>query len=128
MFNLRKEQLKIFETVAAKEFEERAIAGLRERAPDQCAKLSEADLANLVRYGAERAKSYGIVAEPDVCKYLGIMLQLGSDFDRNPQYPWAARTLNDASLGDPSARISRLAAEALETLAATGAKGAGGKL
>lgn len=127
MFNLRKEQLKIFETVAAKEFEERAIAGLRERAPDQCAKLGDAELANLVRYGAERAKSYGIVAEPDVCKYLGVMLQLGSDFDRNPQYPWAARTLNDAGLGDPSARVSRLAAEALEAQATAGAKGAGGK-
>lgn len=125
MFNLRKEQLKIFETVAAKEFEERAIAGLRERAPDQCAKLGEAELANLVRYGAERAKFYGIAAEPDVCKYLAIMLQLGNDFDRDPRYPWAARTLNDAGLGDPSARVSRLAAEALEALAA--AKGAGGK-
>ncbi|MGH9378975.1 MAG: hypothetical protein ACRD1I_09250 [Terriglobia bacterium] len=124
MFNLRKEQLKIFETVAAKEFEERVLANLRELFPAPCSKLGAAALAEIARYGIERAKSYGIVAEPDVCKYIGIMLNLGKDFDRNPRYPWAARTLNDASLGDPSARINRLSAEALE---AAGAKEAGGE-
>ncbi|MGH9351348.1 MAG: hypothetical protein ACRD2G_04180 [Terriglobia bacterium] len=125
MFNLRKEQLKIFETVAAKEFEERAMAQLREQSPAQCAALGEDALAEMVRYGIERAKSYGIVAEPDVSKYLNVMIQLGRDFDRNPRYPWAARTLNDASLGDPSARVSRLAAEALE---AAGVKEAGSEV
>ncbi|MGH9344608.1 MAG: hypothetical protein ACRD19_12720 [Terriglobia bacterium] len=125
MFNLRKEQLKIFETVAAKEFEERALTQLREQSPALCAALGEGALVEFVRYGTERAKSYGIIAEPDVGKYLNVMLKLGKDFDRNPRYPWAARTLNDVGLGDPSARVNRLAAEALEALAATGAKGVG---
>ncbi|HEV2500240.1 MAG TPA: hypothetical protein VGY31_11740 [Terriglobia bacterium] len=125
MFNLRKEQLKIFETIAAKEYEERALAQLREHSPAQCAALGESALVEIVHYGTGKAKAYGIVAEPDVCKYLGIMLQLGKDFDCNPRYPWAARTLNDASLGDPSARVNRLAAEALEAVAALGAKRAG---
>lgn len=126
MFNLRKEQLSIFETVAAKEFENRILAALRERQPGPCASLGDANLEELVRYGIGRAKSYGIVAEPDVCKYVDVMVQLGKDFDVSPIYPWAARTLNDSSV-DPTARINRLAAEALESLGAGGAKGAAGR-
>jgi hypothetical protein len=120
MFNLRKEQLKIFEAVAAKDLEQRMVAHSRERFPKQCAVLDEAGLLALVRYGVERAKSYGIVAETDVCKYIDVMFTLGKDFDRDPRYPWAVRTLNDSNLGAPSARISRLSAEALE---AAGGKG-----
>src|SRR5579863_746101 len=122
MFNLRKEQLKIFETIAAKDFEQREVVHLREHFPDQCSVLDEATLLEIILYGAERAKVYGIMAEGDVAKYIDVMFTLGKDFDRDSKYSWAARTLSDPNLDGPGARIDRLWAEVLEV---EGRKGTG---
>lgn len=122
MFNLRKEQLTIFAAAGSKDLEQRMVAYVVKEFPKQSLMLKEAGLVELARYGIGRAAAYGIVAEPDVARYINVMFTLGKDFDRDPRYPWAARTLNDASLGEPSARINRLCAEALE---ATTGKGTG---
>lgn len=113
MFNLRKEQMKIFEQVAAKDFEQRVTLEVRKHSADRCASMDDAALSEFTCYGIERAKTYGIVSESDVCKYLSVMLALGKDFDRDPRYPWATKTLADPTLAAPGARVSRLAAEAL---------------
>ncbi|MGH9405572.1 MAG: hypothetical protein ACRD3D_07025 [Terriglobia bacterium] len=114
MFNLRKEQLKVFEAVAAQDFEQRVLVQLGRAFPKECSKIDAVILAETARYGIEKAKSYGISADADVCKFIRVMLVLGRDFDADPRYPWAARTLRDQNLGEPTARVSRLSAQALE--------------
>lgn len=122
MFNLRKEQLKVFEEAAARELESRMIAQLRSEQPAPFGAMDRAELGDLVRYGIERAMAYQLTAEADVLKYIRVMLALGKDFDRDPRYPWASHTLNDASLGSATARVDRLSAAALE---AAGGKASG---
>lgn len=123
MFNLRKEQLKVFEEAAAREFESRMITQLRSEQPGPRDAMDPAELGDLVRYGIDRAKAYSLTAEADVLKYIRVMLALGKDFDRDPRYPWASRTLNDASLGSATAKADRLSAAALE---AAGGKASSG--
>lgn len=114
MFNLRKEQLKVFEEAAAREFEMRIITQLLSEQPSPASTNDRAAFGELVRYGIERAKAYQLTSEPDVLKYIRVMLALGKDFDRDPRYPWASQTLTDPSLGSATAKVDRLSAAALE--------------
>lgn len=123
MFNLRKEQLKVFDEAAAREFESRVIAQLLKEQTDPHGTNDRAAFGELVRYGIDRAKAYQLTAEEDVLKYIRVMLALGKDFDRDPRYPWASRTLNDPSLGSATAKADRLSAAALE---AAGGKASSG--
>lgn len=69
-------------------------------------------LAATIHYGVERARSYGIVGRHDVCHYLRLMCTLlGSDFDQDPLYPWAADILKD-SYTPPNDKIMRLVGQA----------------
>jgi hypothetical protein len=59
-------------------------------------------------YGIERARSYDIVSHHGVSLYLRLMFTLmGSDFDQDPLYPWAAKILSD-SYHPPNDKIMRL--------------------
>lgn len=117
MFNLRKEQLKVFEEAAARESEARITRQLLSEQPSPGGAMGRAALEDLVCYGIGRARTYQLTAEVDVLKYIRVMLALGRDFDRDPRYPWAAQTLNDTTLGSATAKADRLSAAALEAAA-----------
>ena len=65
----------------------------------------------MIRYGVERAGSYGIGTERDVCKYIDLMFAFGRDFDKNQDLPWASRILEDDTLKSPTVKTERLFAE-----------------
>lgn len=117
MFNLRREQLKIFEDAAARELEAKLVARLRSEQPGDCESFNDEALAGFVRYGVDRARVYQFTSEPEIARYIKVMLILGKDFDRDPSYPWAARTLTDPNLGSAAAKLDRLSAAALSAVA-----------
>ncbi|MGD0459833.1 MAG: hypothetical protein ABSC21_19055 [Terriglobia bacterium] len=97
-----------FSKAEVKKFEDRMIVHLNKFFPEQCKSAGEKELRETVHYGIKSAGNYGIIAESDVCKYIDVMLSLGSHFDRDPQLPWAHEILTDDSVEDPAARIARL--------------------
>lgn len=108
MMFIRQEQLDVFSDTAVKDFENRMVLHLRQSLPQECSTLNDEALRQAVRHGMERAASYGIVAERDVCKYTEVMLRLGRNFDRDAAFPQLQAILNDPTLKFPEAKVCRL--------------------
>jgi hypothetical protein len=81
--------------------------------PKECQALGEPVLREMIQGGIKQSQGYGITSERGVCKYIDIMVKLGSDFDHDPGLPWARAILTD-SADDPSVKINRLYAAAIE--------------
>ena len=114
MLVIRKEQMEVLSHYVLKGFEDRMVEHLNEFFPDQCETLGEPDVREAVQYGIDRAGSYGITSERDVCKYLNLMFTFGRDFDVDPRLPWAAAILNAGDVTDPTRKIERLYTEAMD--------------
>lgn len=121
MIVIRQEQLDVFSNAAVKDFENRMILHLRQSLPQECLALEDEALRQAIRHGMERAASYGIVAERDVCKYTEVMLRLGRNFDRDAAFPQLHAILNDPTLKFPEAKVCRLV-EAVKRMRSEGDK------
>ncbi|HKV24495.1 MAG TPA: hypothetical protein VJN93_07870 [Candidatus Acidoferrum sp.] len=108
MFTIRKEQFAIFQKKAVEDFESQMLVHLRQFFPEQAQQLGEPGMRDLIRYGIQRAASYEIVEQPDVCQYIDFMIAFGRDFDRDPDLPWASAVLNDPEIPGPSAKVFEL--------------------
>ncbi|MBZ5626545.1 MAG: hypothetical protein LAQ69_48870 [Acidobacteriia bacterium] len=89
MLVIRQQQMAAFAQAAVKSFDDRVVIHLNKFFPEQCGTLGEPQLREFIRYGVERANTYGIVAERDVCKYIDLMAVFGRDFDTDPRLRWA---------------------------------------
>jgi hypothetical protein len=98
-------------------FVERAMAFLRTHLADECRGLGDDELRAFVEHGLVKAASYGIDAQPDVCKLLALMSMLGRDFDRDPAFAWAQPYLAKVHERGPTLQIDRLQREASKRLA-----------
>lgn len=108
MLTIRKEQLAVFGPLGKKAFEDRMLEHLNKCFPEQCKALGEPKLRETIQYGTQRAASYLITSERDVCKYIDLMIIYGRDFDKDTNLPWAQAVLQNKNIRDPSAKIERL--------------------
>lgn len=95
-----------------------ALDYLWEQFPGHCLLLTDPQTEQVIALGLQRAARHGCNGLDDLCRYLALMMFLGSEFDDDPRLPWVAPLLADRSkasvwLGD--------AAQALEP--AIGARG-----
>lgn len=116
VFMLRREHVTALDRYMAESFEARAIAHLRRCFPEVVGEASDEQMRELVAFGIERARSYGIDIERDVLRYIDLMCMFGVDFDRDPAHPWAARVLNDPGTEGSTLRTNTLMAAAKESL------------
>jgi len=116
MLQIRKKQMDELSRACTKEFEDRMVVHIAKFFPKHYEALGEEKTRTLINYGIERAKTYGIVAERDVCKYIDLMVGFGPDYDRDPKKPWAGKTLNDQTIKDPSVKINAVYDAGLEHL------------
>jgi hypothetical protein len=116
MLKIRKEQVEGLRQLAVQDFVNRMITHVGKFFPQQSAALGEATTRETIGYGINRARSYGIVAERDVCKYIDLTVVFGRDFDRDKKLPWARSVLEDRTLRGPSDRTDRLYKAAMENL------------
>jgi hypothetical protein len=124
MLTIRDAQMSALERDIAERFEKRAALHLQKSFPAHCKMLGEGVVRQVVRYGIERATSHQIAGEAALRLYLDLMFTLGSDFDRDPQLPWAAEILNDEIIPSPSAKLDLLCSRSLSYLEkVAGAKG-----
>jgi hypothetical protein len=100
----------------SEDIENKTISLLRRIWPEKCQALGTDALNHLIRYGTESAQRYRITGQRGVVLYTMLMFMLGSGFDTDPQFPWAATVLKDESIINEAARIDRLYKEAMAFL------------
>lgn len=98
MLVIRQEQFDALSAGLLEQFEDRMVADLRNDFPNQTAATPEAPLRVQVRAGIEKARTYGVVDEFDIERYLQCMVLHGQDFDVTPRTAWAGEILRTPGL------------------------------
>jgi hypothetical protein len=107
MLTIRREQRLAFAQPMLRNFEERALAHLRETIPEDYARVGDEAARQSIHTALHESKQYGFTTEFEVLTYLNLMYLLGFEFDQDPALPWVRRILTDERLG-ASAKIARL--------------------
>jgi len=108
MLTIRTEQLAVFDKTARAAFESEMLKHLPAFYPKHSEALGEKGLRQVVSLGLQHAKKYGLTSRGPVRTYLECMFLLGSQFDRDPQYPWATDILIDCQYSDQMKRAVAL--------------------
>lgn len=108
MLTVRHTQIEALRHSAAQQFEEDLVRHLHEFAPAHCEVIGDVGVRATIRLGVERAAGYGFRARGPVRFYVELMFMFGSDFDTDPQLPWAAIVLTDPLIHDQMNRANRL--------------------
>jgi hypothetical protein len=114
MFIIQNKQTDVFRTLALKKFEDEMVEHVKEFFPNHFIIMQDMDTRYTIRYAYFQAKKYGFNTHRNVCLYLNTMLILGSNFDNDPQYPWAQSILHDKSINSPMFRIDKITDKAEE--------------
>lgn len=101
----------------APSFGHRMLLLLQILAPEKYRALGAESLHDLVRHGYQSAKRYGLSDEHGLMNYIALAFILGSGFDRDPLYPWAAAVLSSPAAVDPARKGAALRTAALDALA-----------
>jgi len=110
---IRKEQMEAFRRSAVLRFEDDMVMHLKRFTPTHAELLGESGLRQVVRLGVERAERYGLTNAGPLRFYIEMMFLFGSDFDTDPQLPWAGNTLGDPATPDQAMRADRLYGHAM---------------
>jgi len=116
MLKIRKEQMQTLNELMFCKFENFMVSHLRRFYTETCLDLGEEGIREEVRYGIEHAKTYNIVDERNVCKYIDVMFAFGRDFDNDPDLPWAGEILRDDAIGSPVERMDILCRTAIDKM------------
>jgi hypothetical protein len=81
---------------------------VREYFPEECSKLTAAEVRKTIRDGMAKARRHGFSDDADVCRFIDISVVLGAGFDVDPELSWAAALLNDPQLTEPGIRMDML--------------------
>ncbi len=119
MLTVRKEQMEALDRDKRKRFVNHMAEHLQKFFPKKCASLGDKQVREWIEHGIDRAQSYRIISERDVCKYLDVMFVFGKNFDCDAQLPWAAKILN-LQYADPSGKVSQLFQAARENMSHVG--------
>lgn len=101
MLQIREEHDAAFREEALIDYQDRMLMHLERFFPEHCEALGEENTRLLIEHGIERAATYDIVSERDVCLFIDLMLALGVDFDESDKYPWARELLTDENAPEP---------------------------
>jgi hypothetical protein len=114
MLAIREAQMAVFAKLAFSRFEQRMVDHVYRFFPRQCEFIGKPQVTRAVQFAIERAQSRGCHSCQGICLYLSLAFLLGSFFDEDPQYPWAAHTLVHNGVADPDAKIARVYDQAME--------------
>lgn len=120
MLTIRAEQMGVLDQAARKRFEDEMVAHLKGFTPEHSEVLGEPGVRRLIGFAVERAGGHGFRLRGPIRFYLELILMIGSDFDTDPQFPWAAEALGAADTSDELERADRLHALALQYVDAVG--------
>jgi len=118
MLIIRKEHKQAFSKAVMENFECRIYAHVTRIWPEQCKRLEETAVRELIRRGIREALDFGIDEEYEVSRYVDLMFILSPDFSTSDRFPWAAAVLKDAAM-KPAAKMDRLYERAEKELRAS---------
>ena len=95
---IRSEQLEILQTYSNVNFVAEMADHLWLFAPRACEVVGDPGVRHIAESGILRARSYGLTNRGPISFFLKLSCSLGVGFDTDPQLPWIAETLNDASI------------------------------
>src|SRR5438128_1655429 len=116
MLRIRPEQLETMRQSSLKAFEDYMVTHLRGFIPRLDQVLGEVGMRKVIRYGIEKAKTYGFTTRACVRFYIETILLFGAEFDTDPQYPWAKEILTNEKIIDQMVRGDVLCVKAGEYL------------
>ncbi|MDR3567322.1 MAG: hypothetical protein P4L43_04765 [Syntrophobacteraceae bacterium] len=108
MLVIRDEQMQAFSFNARNRFEADTVRHISGFAPGRFAVLGEKTIGQIVNLGIALAEKHGFTNRGPARFYVELMFMFGSDFDTDPQYPWAAEALSGQESGDQVERADRL--------------------
>lgn len=117
MFRIKAKNLTAFEQQAADTYLAELLQHCRLFAPQLSQALTDTELRTAVQDGMVRARAHGFDQRGTVRFYVDVMIVLGSDFDTDPQFPWAAEILADEGYRTPMDRAEALHARLLAHVA-----------
>jgi hypothetical protein len=108
-------QMRIFDELAMRRFEDAMLDRLAEPFDRQMRWLGREPMREVVRLGVNRVDTYGIEGDDTIFTYLCLMLMLGAFFDEDPQLPWAGAALLAPGVGSTE-RVEKVYALAMDYL------------
>lgn len=106
-----------FEQLWFAQFTDKVSEHLRRYFELPCRIAGDACVRETIRLGVTRARRWGLTREASAQSYIDHMLMLGSDFDSDPQLPWAREILERKQ--PELARLDSLHAQARDFLERT---------
>jgi hypothetical protein len=119
MLTIRKEQMRVLGSVALRSFEMALVRHFFEFFQDECRLLGTHQVRRVVQLGMSRAMPLGYKTNREIGLYINLMFMLGSDFENDPQIPWARDQIRDQGVFRPYDRIRRVFQSALDYLGET---------
>ncbi len=111
MLVIREEQMRLLSEVYVDRYVRELAAELRAEMPER---LASEDVEGLIRYGLERAATYGVKTEAAVARYVRFQIYLGRDFDCDPAHFWARPVLSDPTFPNDAEKMTKLTRLALD--------------
>lgn len=113
MIRLKSVDLKEFPQPALPTWEASLLALLGRWYPEKVQDQGEEPTKSLIRKSAVAAARYGFTGAAGRGLFATLSFMLGSGFDHDPLYPWAARTLTNPSYHNEAARATALHLDAI---------------
>lgn len=92
-FRITDDHLRAFSAQQRERFEDEMAVYLAREYPQETADLGNDGLYELIQGGIDKARTYNIVLERDVARYIEFMVILGPDFDTSDETSWAQAIL-----------------------------------
>lgn len=89
-------------------FEDEMFRHVKTYFPNHFAIMNEEDIYHTIKYTFKKCKSYKFTTKRNLCLYLNMAFMLGSNFDNDPQYPWAKAILKGIKLKNSVRHIDDL--------------------
>ena len=97
-----------FDELARAQFESWMMDHLHEFFAGVIAGIPNAEIRDRIRLASKRARTYGFIAPPEICRYIDLTFVLGPAFDQDTDLPWVAEILADRRLTSPEMRMDLL--------------------
>jgi hypothetical protein len=85
MLVIREQQIQYFIAATEEELVKVIAQTVREMNPDRVADYDAAQLAELVKFGMERARSHGLRLAETIAAFVALMFEIAPNFDEQPQ-------------------------------------------
>jgi len=116
MLVIRQQQMEVFRNDMLKSFETEMVEHCREIFPQLSKVIGNTNLHVAIRRAIDRARGYNITNRGPLRSYIDTVFLFGSDFDTDPQYPWAGEILNSDEYSSQMQRAEQLYQKTLDYL------------